>query len=154
MEYDPKSKSFETSIVSQTDQTERSIKDGKRKPWSRNTRRRRIERMLHNEFATVDEMRATFVQLKSLALEGTEKGIYWQGSLVGREREFQTGYMQMWLDRLIGPVRNDEQIEREVEKRLAEMLELAEREARRRSESVDAKPIDVKAIESEDDEQT
>jgi hypothetical protein len=99
-------------------------------------------------------MRATFVQLKSLALEGTEKGIYWQGSLVGREREFQTGYMQMWLDRLIGPVRNDEQIEREVEKRLAEMLELAEREARRRSESVDAKPIDVKAIESEDDEQT
>jgi hypothetical protein len=48
--------------------------------------------------------------------------------------------MQMWLDRLIGPVRNDEQIEKAVEKRLAEMLELAEREARKRSDVLDVKP--------------
>jgi hypothetical protein len=49
-------------------------------------------------------------------------------------------FMQMWLDRLIGPVRNDEQIEKAVEKRLAEMLELAEREARKRSDAIDVKP--------------
>ena len=140
MEYDPKTGEFSTSELSQVEQTERSIKDGKRKPWSRKTQRARVERMIQREFATVDTMRATMVKLQSLALEGTEKGIYHQGQLVGREREFQTGYMQMWLDRTQGPVLKDEQIEKAVEKRLAEMLELAEREARRRSDVVDVKP--------------
>lgn len=140
MEYDPKTGEFETSEVSLTEQTERSIKDGKRKPWSRKTQRARVDRMIQREFATVDEARATMIKLRSLALDGTEKGIYHEGCLVATERVFQTGYMQQWLDRTQGPVLKDEQIEAAVEKRLAEMLELAEREARKRSDVIDVKP--------------
>jgi hypothetical protein len=133
MEYDPKTGAFETSLTGST-------KDElSRKFPSRQTRRRRIEKMLQNEFATVDEMRETFVRLKALALGGVQT-ITEKDGAVTLTIEPKPQFMQMWLDRLIGPVRNDEQIEKAVEKRLAEMLELAEREARKRSDVLDVKP--------------
>jgi hypothetical protein len=133
MEYDPKTGAFETSLTGST-------KDElSRKFPSRQTRRRRIEKMLQNEFATVDEMRETFVRLKALALGGVQT-ITEKDGAVTLVIEPKPQFMQMWLDRLIGPVRNDEQIEKAVEKRLAEMLELAEREARKRSDAIDVKP--------------
>lgn len=138
MEYDPKTGEFETSLA------ERSTKDGiSRKFPTRQTRRRRIERMLQNEFATVDEIRETFVRLKALAF-GEVKYLRGTDDETITTLEAKPQYMQMWLDRLIGPVRNDEQIEKAVEKRLAEMLELAEREARKRSEVIDVKPENPK----------
>lgn len=134
MEYDAKTGEFETSL------TERSTKDGvSRKFPTRQTRRRRIERMLQNEFATVDEIRETFVRLKALAF-GEVKYLKGTDDEMVSMLEAKPQYMQMWLDRLIGPVRNDEVIEKAVEKRLAEMLELAEREARKRGDVIDVKP--------------
>ena len=94
--------------------------------------------MLKNEFATVDEIRETFVRLKALAFGGIQTIVEKDGTSVC-VIDAKPQYMQMWLDRLIGPVRNDEQIEKEVEKRLAQMLDLAEREARKRSESIEVK---------------
>ena len=134
MEYDPKTGEFSTSLVTG------STKDGiSRKFPSRQTRRRRIEKMLQNEFATVDEIRETFVRLKALAFGGIQRIPVGDGEeIVTIDAKPQ--FMAMWLDRLIGPVKTDEQIEKQVEKRLAEMLELAEREARRRSDVVDVKP--------------
>jgi hypothetical protein len=133
MEYDPKTGAFETSLTGST-------KDElSRKFPSRQTRRRRIEKMLQNEFATVDEMRETFVRLKALAF-GEVKYLKGTDDELVSTLDAKPQYMAMWLDRLIGPVRNDEQIEKAVEKRLAEMLELAEREARKRSDVIDVKP--------------
>jgi hypothetical protein len=135
MEYDPKTGEFSTSLEP------RSTKDGiSRKYPTRQTRRRRIEKMLQNEFATVDEIRETFVRLKALAFGGIQRIVDKDEGEVTVTIDAKPQFMQMWLDRLIGPVKSDEQIEKQVEKRLAEMLELAEREARRRDDAIDVKP--------------
>ena len=135
MEYDPKTGEFSTSLEP------RSTKDGiSRKYPTRQTRRRRIEKMLQNEFATVDEIRETFVRLKALAFGGIQRIVDKDEGEVTVTIDAKPQFMQMWLDRLIGPVKSDEQIEKQVEKRLAEMLELAEREARRRDDVIDVKP--------------
>lgn len=64
-----------------------------------------MENILDDELRSPEEIRATLRCLKSLAREGTEKGIYHRGVLVATEREYHTAYMQMLLDRTLGPVK-------------------------------------------------
>ena len=43
-------------------------------------------------------------KLRSLAIEGTEKGIYWEGVMVATEIEYNPSFMKLYLERVIGAV--------------------------------------------------
>jgi len=136
MEYDPKTGTFETSVVARSTKDDRLSNRGLGGDLSK--RRRRIERMIKNNHGTVENMEQVFERLRILAM-GKPAVIDFGDGAVEYTIKADAQFMKLYLDRVIGPVRNDEQIEREVEKRLAQMLDLAEREARKRSESIEVK---------------
>jgi hypothetical protein len=65
-----------------------------------------IEQMLDDEFRTVEELRETFRVLKKLALQGVENDVFdKEGAVCGSKTTYHPAYMQMLLDRLIGPAK-------------------------------------------------
>jgi hypothetical protein len=74
-------------------------------PGGRSRKQVEMEAILDDELRSPEEVRETLRCLKTLAREGTEKGVYFKGVLVATEREFAVGYMQMLLDRTLGPVK-------------------------------------------------
>jgi hypothetical protein len=63
-----------------------------------------IQEFLDAEHRTVEQVRPVLAKLRSLAIEGTEKGIYWEGAMVATEIEYNPSYMKLYLERVIGAV--------------------------------------------------
>lgn len=99
-----------------------------------------LERMLDDEHRSPEQLREVFTRLRALAL-GELVTVYDEhGKEVGVELKARPEFMKMYLDRVIGPVADGEVIDGKVEKRLREMLEFAEEEARRRTIEAKEKP--------------
>src|SRR5262245_46927637 len=58
-----------------------------------------------DEHRTPEKVREALDKLRELALEGTEREIFWQGMVCGRRVEYSPAYMALYLDRVLGPVR-------------------------------------------------
>lgn len=144
MKFDPATGEFSTNLVGRSTKDANLATDGK----ALTRRRRNIERMLKNKHGTVANMEMLFERLRILAMGQPVRMTLEDGTETVYLRP-DPSFMKIYLDRVIGPVRNDEQVEAGVEKRLAEMLSLAEREARKRSDAIDVKPLETDASREE-----
>jgi hypothetical protein len=67
--------------------------------------RREIEQMLNDEHRTPEQMRETFALIRKVA-HGVEEPVYYKGEVCGAIMKYDGGWMQMYLDRVLGPVRD------------------------------------------------
>ncbi|HEX5370008.1 MAG TPA: hypothetical protein VFY10_11385 [Dehalococcoidia bacterium] len=75
-------------------------------PSGRPRRLIEIEAMLNAEFRDVATVREAFQVLKKLALQGVTNDVFDKnGDVCGQKTTYHPAYMQMLLDRLIGPVK-------------------------------------------------
>lgn len=72
--------------------------------------RRDIERMLDDEHRTVEQMRETFALIRKVA-HGVDEPVYYKGEVCGYKRRYDGGWMDLYLNRVIGPVRASEAID-------------------------------------------
>ena len=101
-------------------------------PGGKSRRLREIEDMIEQEHANAENLRLVFMRLRALAL-GEVVEVWHNGKLVGLQLRAEPGFMKLYLERTLGPVADGEVIDSKVERRLREMLEFAEEEARRRT---------------------
>lgn len=101
-------------------------------PSGRSRKLREIEEMLDREHRSVEGMQEVFARLKALALGEVITVIDKDGEVEISLRA-EPAFMKLYLERTLGPVADGEVIDSKVEKRLREMLEFAEEEARRRT---------------------
>lgn len=73
-------------------------------PGGRPKRLREIEAMLDGEHRTVDNMRQVYNRLKFLAL-GEPVEVMFRGAVVRIELEADPAFMKLYLERVIGPVK-------------------------------------------------
>lgn len=73
-------------------------------PGGRPPKLREIEAMLDAEHRPVDKMREVYETLRKVAL-GVKREIYWQGVVVGAEIEYSSSFMDLYLNRVVGPVK-------------------------------------------------
>jgi hypothetical protein len=64
-----------------------------------------IERMLDAEHRTVENLRAVYAKLRELAVEGTDEPKFHEGSVCGYVRRYNSAFMELYLNRVQGPVR-------------------------------------------------
>ena len=64
-----------------------------------------IERMLDAEHRTAENLRAVYAKLRELAVDGVEEPKYWEGSVCGYVRRYNSAFMELYLNRVQGPVR-------------------------------------------------
>lgn len=63
--------------------------------------------MLDAEFRSPDQLREVFTMLRELAMNGVSNPVFdKQGTEVGTKVTYHPAYMQMLLERLMGPVRD------------------------------------------------
>lgn len=105
-------------------------------PGGRSRRLREIEDMLDAEHRTVENMREAFGQLRAMAL-GEIVEVKYKGKVVGIQLKCDPAFMKLYLERILGPVADGEVIDSKVEKRLRELLEMAEQEARKNRTAID-----------------
>lgn len=65
---------------------------------------REIEKMLDAEHRTVEEMRETYKVLRDVA-RGVDEPVFYQGAVCGYVRKYSAGHMELYLNRLQGPVK-------------------------------------------------
>lgn len=67
-----------------------------------------IERMLDEEFRSPEQLREVFTMLRELALNGVSSPIVnaKTGEITGTKVTYHPAYMEMLLERLMGPVRD------------------------------------------------
>jgi hypothetical protein len=99
--------------------------------------------MIAKEHASPEGMREVFARLKALAMGEMIRVVSDDGE-VSIQLRCKPEYMRMYLDRVLGPVRDVDAVDAAVQKRLGELLEHAERESQRRDEAItvtgDVKP--------------
>lgn len=69
--------------------------------------------MLDEEHRSVDSLREVFALVKRVAM-GVERAVYYRGMKVAAEVEYDAGWMTLYLNRVLGPVReiaSDDEIE-------------------------------------------
>lgn len=69
--------------------------------------------MLDAEHRTVEQLRPVFDLIRKVAM-GVEKGIYFKGMRVDTEIVYDAGWMALYLNRVLGPIReilSDEEVE-------------------------------------------
>jgi hypothetical protein len=64
-----------------------------------------IEAMLDAEFRTVESVREAMTVLRKLAVQGIRKDVYFRGDVVGQQDEYNAAFMALYLDRVLGPVK-------------------------------------------------
>jgi hypothetical protein len=64
-----------------------------------------IERMLDEEHRTPENMRAVFQILRDLATNGVTVPVFDKGMQCGEKTTFHPGYMELYLNRVMGPAR-------------------------------------------------
>lgn len=70
-----------------------------------------IEQMLDAEHRTVENMRAVFTRLKELAMGELAEVRDKEGNVVGVELEADSRFMALYLDRILGKVKDAEDLE-------------------------------------------
>lgn len=61
--------------------------------------------MLDEEHRDVEKMRETFALIRRVA-HGVTKDVWHKGVVVGQEIEYQSAWMDMYLARVLGPVKD------------------------------------------------
>jgi hypothetical protein len=82
-------------------------------PGGRRRKIQDIEEMLDEEHRTVANLREIFAMVRRVAM-GVERGVYHRGVRVATEIEYDATWMTLYLNRVIGPVReiaSDDEIE-------------------------------------------
>jgi hypothetical protein len=64
-----------------------------------------IEKMLDAEHRTVDQMRETFALLRHVA-HGVDEPVFYQGVVCGSVRKYHAAFMDLYLNRVLGPVKD------------------------------------------------
>ena len=65
-----------------------------------------IERMLDAEHRTVENMREVYAKLRELAVNGTLEPKFHGPLVVGEVRKYHAAFMELYLNRVQGPVRD------------------------------------------------
>lgn len=73
-------------------------------PGGRPPKLREIEAMLDAEHRTVEQMRETFELIRKVA-HGVDEPVYYKGQVCGHIRKYDGGWMTLYLDRVLGPVK-------------------------------------------------
>lgn len=82
-------------------------------PGGRRRALQAVEKMLDDEHRTLDSLRDVFNLVKKVAM-GVERGVYYKGVQVAVEMEYDAGWMALYLNRVLGPIREiatDDEIE-------------------------------------------
>lgn len=78
---------------------------GTANPGGRPKSLREIQRMLDAEHRTVENMREVYAKLRELAVEGWDEPKFHEGAVCGHVRRHSEAYMELYLNRVEGPVR-------------------------------------------------
>lgn len=73
-------------------------------PGGKPKKLREIEAMLDAEHRTVEQMRETFALIRKVA-HGVDEPVFYKGEVVGQVRKYDGAWMELYLNRVIGPVR-------------------------------------------------
>lgn len=74
-------------------------------PGGRPKKLREIEAMLDAEFRTVEGVREAMTVLRKLAVSGVTNDVFFEGCRCGEKTEYSPAYMEMYLCRILGPVK-------------------------------------------------
>ena len=66
---------------------------------------REVEAMLDAEHRSVDKMRETFALVRKVA-HGVDEPVFYQGAVCGTVRKYDGKWMELYLLRVLGPVRD------------------------------------------------
>src|ERR1043166_4265183 len=66
---------------------------------------RAIQAMLDSEHRDVEKMRETFALIRKVA-HGVEEPVYYKGEIVGHVLKYDGGWMELYLNRVLGPVKD------------------------------------------------
>lgn len=72
-------------------------------PSGRPKKLREIEAMLDAEHRTVDNMREVYATIRKVAM-GVTKDVWYRDAVVGQEIEYSGAWMELYLNRVVGPV--------------------------------------------------
>lgn len=61
--------------------------------------------MLDSEFRNVESVREAMTALRKHAIQGVTRDVWHKGEVVGQETEYTPAYMEMYLNRILGPVK-------------------------------------------------
>lgn len=92
--------------------------------------------MMEREHLNPDNLRKVFKRLRSLAM-GRPVEIWKDGKLVEVQLRAEPGFMKLYLERVLGPVADDDAVTAKAEKMLRALLEEAEQEARKNRNAID-----------------
>lgn len=65
---------------------------------------REVEAMLDAEHRNVDAMRETFALIRKVA-HGVDEPVFYKGEVCGHIRKYSDGWMELYLNRVLGPVK-------------------------------------------------
>lgn len=68
---------------------------------------REVEAMLEREHRNVENMREIFDVVRTAA-RGVDEPVYYKGEICGHVRKYDSGWMELYLNRVLGPVRDVE----------------------------------------------
>lgn len=68
---------------------------------------REVEKMLDAEHRNPEKMRETFDLIRKVA-HGVDEPVYYRGEVCGHIRKYQGGWMELYLNRVLGPIRDIE----------------------------------------------
>lgn len=66
---------------------------------------REIEAMLDAEHRNVEQMRETFALIRQVA-HGVDEPVFYQGVVCGHVRKYNSAWMELYLARILGPVKD------------------------------------------------
>lgn len=74
-------------------------------PGGKPKKLREIEAMLDAEHRTVENLREVFATIKKVAM-GVEEPVYYKGGVCGGIVKYDGGWMSLYLERVLGPVKD------------------------------------------------
>lgn len=72
-------------------------------PGGKPKKLREIENMLDAEHRTVENLRPVYAKLREVAM-GVVKNVWHKGIVCGQEIEYSAAFMDLYLNRVVGPV--------------------------------------------------
>lgn len=73
-------------------------------PGGKPKKLREMEAMLDAEHRNIENLREVFGKLRAVAM-GVTKDVWYKGEVVGQEIEYSAAFMDLYLNRVIGPVK-------------------------------------------------
>src|SRR5215831_12567531 len=74
-------------------------------PGGKPKKLREIEAMLDAEHRDPEKMRETFALIRQVA-HGVDEPVLYKGEVCGHVRKYESAWMQLYLDRVLGPVKD------------------------------------------------